>query len=135
MTVYDRTTPEEVIERAKGSEALLTNKTILDSEILRSLPGLKYVGVLATGYNVVDIETARELGIVVTNIPAYSTDSVAQMVFAHLLAITNRVEHYTEENRNGRWSSSPDFCYWDTPLHELAGKLSASSVSAISDMP
>lgn len=122
VTVYDRTTPEEVIERAKGSEALLTNKTILDSEILRSLPGLKYVGVLATGYNVVDIETARELGIVVTNIPAYSTDSVAQMVFAHLLAITNRVEHYTEENRNGRWSSSPDFCYWDTPLHELAGK-------------
>lgn len=122
VTVYDRTSPEEVIERAKGSEALLTNKTILDNKTLRNLPGLKYVGVLATGYNVVDIETARELGIVVTNIPAYSTDSVAQMVFAHLLAITNRVEHYTEENRNGRWSSLPDFCYWDTPLHELAGK-------------
>lgn len=122
VTVYDRTSPEEVIERAKGSEALLTNKTILDNKTLRILPGLKYVGVLATGYNVVDIETARELGIVVTNIPAYSTDSVAQMVFAHLLTITNRVEHYTEENRNGRWSSSPDFCYWDTPLHELAGK-------------
>ncbi len=122
LTVYDRTAPELAIERAAGSEALLTNKTVLDGATLRRLSGLKYVGVLATGYNVVDIPTARELGITVTNIPAYSTDSVAQMVFAHLLAITNRVEHYTEENRCGRWSDSPDFCYWDTPLHELAGK-------------
>lgn len=122
LTVYDRTAPADVIERAKGSEALLTNKTVLSGETLRKLPGLKYIGVLATGYNVVDIPAARELGITVTNIPAYSTASVAQMVFAHLLAITDRVEHYTEENRRGRWSSSPDFCYWDTPLHELAGK-------------
>lgn len=122
LTVYDRTAPADVIERAKGSEALLTNKTVLSGETLRKLPGLKYIGVLATGYNVVDIPAARELGITVTNIPAYSTASVAQMVFAHLLAITDRVEHYTEENRKGRWSSSPDFCYWDTPLHELAGK-------------
>lgn len=122
LTVYDRTAPADVIERAKGSEALLTNKTVLSGETLRKLPGLKYIGVLATGYNVVDIPAARELGITVTNIPAYSTASVAQMVFAHLLAITDRVEHYTEENRGGRWSSSPDFCYWDTPLHELAGK-------------
>lgn len=122
LTVYDRTAPEQVLERAAGSEALLTNKTVLTAETLRALPQLKYVGVLATGYNVVDINAARELDIVVTNIPAYSTDSVVQMVFAHLLAITNRVEHYTDENRRGRWSTNPDFCYWDTPLHELSGK-------------
>lgn len=122
LTVYDRTAPSEILGRAAGSEALLTNKTVLTGEILRALPGLRYVGVLATGYNVVDIDTARQLGIVVTNIPAYSTDSVVQMVFAHLLAITNRVEHYTAENRRGRWSGNPDFCYWDSPLHELSGK-------------
>lgn len=122
LTVYDRTAPEQVLERAAGSEALLTNKTVLTAETLRALPQLRYVGVLATGYNVVDIDAARELGIVVTNIPAYSTDSVVQMVFAHLLAITNRVEHYTDENRRGRWSTNPDFCYWDSPLHELSGK-------------
>lgn len=122
LTVYDRTAQEQVLERAAGSEALLTNKTVLTAETLRALPQLRYVGVLATGYNVVDIDAARELGIVVTNIPAYSTDSVVQMVFAHLLAITNRVEHYTDENRRGRWSTNPDFCYWDTPLHELSSK-------------
>ena len=122
LTVYDRTAPSEILGRAAGSEALLTNKTVLTGEILRALPGLRYVGVLATGYNVVDIDTARQLGIVVTNIPAYSTDSVVQMVFAHLLAITNRVEHYTAENRRGRWSGNPDFCYWDSPLRELSGK-------------
>ena len=122
FTVYDRTAPSEILSRAAGSEALLTNKTVLTAETLRSLPDLKYIGVLATGYNVVDIPAARELGIVVTNIPAYSTDSVAQMVFAHLLAITVRAEHYTAENRRGRWSENPDFCYWDSPLHELAGK-------------
>ena len=122
LTVYDRTAPSEILGRAAGSEALLTNKTVLTGEILRALPGLRYVGVLATGYNVVDIDTARQLGIVVTNIPAYSTDSVVQMVFAHLLVITNRVEHYTAENRRGRWSGNPDFCYWDSPLRELSGK-------------
>lgn len=122
LTVYDRTPAHMVLERAAGAEAVLTNKTVLTADMLRSLPELKYVGVLATGYNVVDIDAARGLGIVVTNIPAYSTDSVAQMVFAHLLAITNRVEHYTAGNRNGRWSASPDFVYWDEPLHELAGK-------------
>ena len=122
LVVYDRTSAGELMERARGAEALLTNKTVLSGDTLRSLPGLKYVGVLATGYNVVDVDTARELGIVVTNIPAYSTDSVAQMVFSHLLSIVTRVEHYTAENRNGRWSDSPDFVYWDTPLHELSGK-------------
>lgn len=122
LKVYDRTAPSEVIARSADSEALLTNKTVLDGETLRALPKLKYVGVLATGYNVVDTATARQLGIVVTNIPAYSTMSVAQMVFAHLLNVTDRVEHYAKENRNGRWSRNPDFCYWDTPVTELAGK-------------
>lgn len=122
LTVYPRTAPDEVLTRAAGAEALLTNKTVLTADMLRALPELKYVGVLATGYNVVDIDAARELGIVVTNIPAYSTDSVAQMVFAHLLAAVVGVEHYTAENRNGRWSASPDFVYWDRPLCELAGK-------------
>lgn len=122
LKVYDRTAPSEVIARSADSEALLTNKTVLDGETLRALPKLKYVGVLATGYNVVDTATARQLGIVVTNIPAYSTMSVAQMVFAHLLNVTDRVEHYAEENRQGRWSRNPDFCYWDTPVTELAGK-------------
>ncbi|MCM1502786.1 MAG: D-2-hydroxyacid dehydrogenase [Bacteroidales bacterium] len=122
VAVYDRTAPEQLMERAGDAEILFTNKTVLDAETLRSLPKLKYVGVLATGYNVVDIEAARELGIVVTNIPAYSTASVAQMVFAHILAITNRVEHYTDDNRNGRWTASPDFCYWDAPVPELDGK-------------
>lgn len=122
LTVYDRTSPEMVVERACGSEIVLTNKVVLDRAILDRLPDLKYIGVLATGYNVVDVEAAREKGIVVTNIPAYSTDSVAQMVFALLLAVTNRVETFTAENRRGRWSDSVDFCYWDAPLTELAGK-------------
>lgn len=120
--VYDRTSPEEVIIRSLGADILLTNKTPLMDDTLANLPGLKYIGVLATGYNVVDVEAASRLGIVVTNIPAYSTDSVAQMVFAHLLNITQRVGHYAHENRNGRWSRNTDFCYWDTPLIELAGK-------------
>lgn len=122
LTVYDRTSPEEVVERAQDSEIVLTNKTVLDGDTLRHLPKLKYIGVLATGYNVVDIATAAQLGITVTNIPSYSTMSVAQMVFAHLLNVTNSVEHYAGENRAGRWSRNPDFCYWDTPLVELAGK-------------
>ena len=122
VTVYDRTRPEDVVSRAEGAEIILTNKTVIDKDKIKNLPDLKYIGVLATGYNVVDTGMARERGIVVTNIPAYSTASVAQMVFALLLAITNGVEHYTAENRSGRWSRSADFCYWDSPLIELAGK-------------
>lgn len=122
VTVYDRTAPEQIAERAADADVLLTNKTPLTAATLRSLPRLRYVGVLATGYNVVDVAAAREAGIVVTNIPAYGTASVAQTVFAHLLAIAQRVEHYTGENRRGRWSRSADFCYWDFPLVELAGK-------------
>lgn len=122
VEVYPRTAPEDVIDRCFNAEIILTNKVVLNKQILVSLPRLKYIGVLATGYNVVDVDTASDLDIVVTNIPAYSTDSVVQMTFAHILTMTNRVEHYTQQNRNGRWSNNPDFVYWDTPLIELAGK-------------
>lgn len=122
VTVYPRTTDEEKIERAKDADIILINKVQIDSETLDQLPKLKYIGIQATGYNVVDIEAAKRHGVVVTNIPAYSTDSVAQMTFALILAITNRVEHYTLENRNERWAYNKDFCYWDTSLMELSGK-------------
>ena len=122
VEVYPRTAPEDVIDRCFNAEIILTNKVVLNKQILVSLPRLKYIGVLATGYNVVDVDTASDLDIIVTNIPAYSTDSVVQMTFAHILTMTNRVEHYTQQNRNGRWSYNPDFVYWDTPLIELAGK-------------
>lgn len=121
-TIYDRTSTEELYERAVGAEVLLTNKTVISATAIEALPDLKYIGVLATGYNVVDIDTARKRGIIVTNIPAYSTASVAQMVFAHLLNITQRVGHYAEKNKQGHWASCKDFCYWDTPLIELAGR-------------
>ena len=120
--IYERTVPEQVLERAAGAEVVLTNKVVITAEHIAALPDLKYIGVLATGYNIVDVEAARNRGIVVTNIPAYSTDSVAQMVFAHILNICLQVQHYTEEVRDGRWTSSPDFCFWDTPLMELSGK-------------
>lgn len=121
-TIYERTSPEEVLERAAGAEILLTNKVVLNAETIAALPELKYIGVLATGYNIVDVTAAKERGIIVTNIPAYSTASVAQMVFAHILNIAQQVQHYTDEVRAGRWSNSPDFCFWDTPLIELRGK-------------
>lgn len=122
VVVHDRTAQLDVVRRAKDAEVVLTNKTILDGFILNLLPKLKYIGVVATGYNVVDLDVARQRGIVVTNIPAYSTQSVAQMAIAHLLNITQRVAHYAHEVHNGVWSAQPDFCYWNTPLIELAGK-------------
>lgn len=122
VVVHDRTAQLDVVRRAKDAEVVLTNKTILDGFILNLLPKLKYIGVLATGYNVVDLDVARQRGIVVTNIPAYSTQSVAQMAIAHLLNITQRVAHYAHEVHNGVWSAQPDFCCWNTPLIELAGK-------------
>ena len=122
LTVYDRTKADETVARAAEADIVLTNKVIINKEVIAQLPRLKYVGVLATGYNVVDIEAAHERGIIVTNVPAYSTESVAQMVFAHLLTVTNRTEHYAILNRQGRWSMNPDFCYWDTEMTELAGK-------------
>ena len=122
LTVYDRTSSEEIIARSAGAEAILTNKTVITTEIMEALPDLKYIGVLATGYNVVNIDAAREKGIVVTNIPAYSTPSVAQMVFAHILNIAQQVQHHSEEVRKGRWTNNADFCFWDTPLIELREK-------------
>ena len=122
VKVYDRTRPSETVARAADAEIVLTNKVVLGRAEIEQLPQLQYIGVLATGYNVVDLEAARERGIIVTNVPAYSTESVAQMVFAHLLTVTNRTEHYALQNRDGRWTESPDFCYWDTCLTELSGK-------------
>ena len=122
LTVYDRTAPADVVARCADADAVLTNKVVIDRRVISQLPRLRYVGVLATGYNVVDVDAARERGIIVTNIPAYSTDSVAQLTFAHILNVTNRVDHYARQNRQGRWSSNPDFVYWDTPLIELSGK-------------
>ena len=120
LTVYDRTKADETVARAADAEVVLTNKVIISREVIAQLPQLRYIGVLATGYNVVDIKAAHERGIIVTNVPAYSTESVAQMVFAHLLTVTNRTEHYAILNRKDRWSTNPDFCYWDTELTELA---------------
>ena len=122
VTVYERTLPSETVARAAEADMVLTNKVVVSREVMDQLPHLKYIGVLATGYNVVDIEAAHQRGITVTNVPAYSTESVAQMVFAHLLTVTNRTEHYAQENRQGRWSRNADFCYWDFSHMELAGK-------------
>jgi glycerate dehydrogenase len=121
-TIHDRTPAEQTVERARGAEVLLTNKTELSAESIAALPELRYVGVLATGYNVVDVAAAAERGIVVTNVPAYATRSVAQLVFAHLLTLCHRVQRHSDGAHAGRWSRSPDFCYWDSPLVELAGR-------------
>ena len=123
VIVYDCTRPVDTVERCRGAVAVLTNKVVLSADVIAQLPELKYIGVLATGYNVVDLEAARQHGIVVTNIPAYSTMSVAQMVFAHILNVMMHVDHYAVENRNGRWSRSEDFCWMDTPVVELSGKI------------
>ena len=120
--VYERTTPAELPERAKDADVLLTNKVVINADSMEKLPNLKYIGVLATGYNIIDTEAAHARGIVVTNIPAYSTKSVAQMVFAHILNITQRVGHYSHHiKKDAAWTNSKDFCYWDTPLMELDG--------------
>lgn len=120
VVVYERSKPEEVVERAKDADAVFTNKVVFNDEVMAQLPNLKYIGILATGTNVVDLEAARQRGIVVTNIPAYSTDSVAQLVFAHILNVVNRVDVYANDIRKGRWAQNPDFCYWDSQIHELA---------------
>ena len=122
VTVYDRTKPSETVTRAAEAEIVITNKVVIGREEMAQLPHLIYIGVLATGYNVVDIAAARDRGIIVTNVPAYSTESVAQMVFAHLLTVTNHTERYAIENRQGRWSSNPDFCYYANSITELADK-------------
>ena len=121
-TIYDRTAPADVVERCKDADIVLTNKVLIREDEMEQLPRLRYVGVLATGYNVVDTAAAAARGIVVTNIPAYSTDSVAQMVFAHLLNIVNSVQMHTDSVRNGDWCRSNDFSYMLAPQSELAGK-------------
>ncbi len=122
LEVHDRTSSEDVVTRAAGAEIILTNKVRLTREAQAQLPELRYIGVLATGYDIVDVIAARERGITVTNVPSYGTDSVAQSVFALLLALCHRVELHSESARAGEWSRNPDFCYWMSPLVELAGK-------------
>ncbi len=119
--IHDRTSKEQTPERAKDATILLTNKTVVDRNAIMSLPKLQYIGVLATGYNVVDTAAATERGIVVTNIPTYGTRSVAQMTFALILELAQHVGHHAASVRGGRWSDSKDFCYWDFPLVELEG--------------
>lgn len=120
-TVYDRTADEDITARAGEAQIVITNKTELSGDVIEGLSHLRYIGVLATGYNVVDVEAARRREVLVTNVPAYSTRSVAQMVFAHLLNLALHVGHHAQTVSRGKWSSHPDFCYWDTPLIELAG--------------
>jgi len=122
VDVHDRTREDEVLDRAAGADGLLTNKTPLSAGTIRRLPDLRYIGVLATGYNIVDTAAARELGITVTNIPTYGTSSVAQFAFALLLELCHHVGLHSEAVRQGEWSRSPDWSFWKTPLIELAGK-------------
>ena len=121
LTIYDRTPAELTLERAAGADVLLTNKAPLPRAVIEALPDLKFIGVLATGYNVVDITAAKERGIPVTNVPGYGTAAVAQHVFALLLELTQRTGLHSDSVRAGDWTKSPDWCYWRTPLVELAG--------------
>jgi len=120
-TIYDRSAPEQIIPRAGEAEIVLTNKTVLSAESIDRLTELKFISVLATGYNIVDVEAARRRNVPVSNVPTYGTESVAQMVFAHLLNLALNVGHHARTVRDGRWVDSVDFCYWDTPLIELQG--------------
>ena len=122
VTVYDRTTQDEVIERIKDADAIIINKVVITEDILKETPNLKYIGVCATGYNVVDLDACNKRGIVVTNVPAYSTDAVAQHVFAFITYFTNHVALHNEAVHHGDWITSPDFCFWNKPLMELSGK-------------
>jgi len=122
LTVYSRTPKEKILERSKGADILLTNKTPLDKQTIEQLPSLKYIGVLATGYNVIDIEAAYSNGVVVSNAPGYGTSSVAQMTFALLLELCIHVQRHGDAVSNGEWASSKDWCFWNYPLVELSGK-------------
>ncbi len=122
LTVYDRTAPEEILPRIRDAQIVLINKTRLTAELLAQCPHLRMIGVMATGYNVVDIDAAKRLGITVCNVPGYSTMAVAQMTFALLLEMTQQVGLHNSSIHAGRWTQAPDFCYWDAPLTELDGK-------------
>lgn len=120
--IYDRTPENLILERSKGAQVLLTNKTPLTKHIIYELPDLKYIGVLATGYNIVDIKAAKERGIIVTNIPTYGTTSVSQFVFALLLELCHHVQRHSDAVKSGKWAECEDFCFWNYPLIELADK-------------
>jgi len=120
-SIYDRTTPEEIVAEAAAAELILTNKAVLSREVIEALPQLKYIGVMATGYNVVDLGAAREREITVTHVPVYGTASVAQMVFAHVFHFTRRIGDHSDAVHAGRWSSAKDWCFWETPQVELEG--------------
>ena len=120
--VYDRTSQEDVVKRAKDADILLINKTPITREILEQLPNLKYVGLQSTGYNIIDCKAARELGITVSNIPSYSTSAVAQLVFAFILQITNKVTLHSDAVKDGKWCECKDFCFWLEKLTELDNK-------------
>lgn len=122
VTLFDRTPADKIVERATDADIVLTNKVPFNADTLRQLPRLRFICVLATGYNIIDTEAAARQGVVVANIPAYSTMSVAQMAFAHILNITNHVASYAREVADGKWTNCPDFCFWDSALTELAGK-------------
>lgn len=122
LTVYDRTAPEDVVSRIGDAPIVITNKTLITESILAACPQIRYVGVLATGYNVVDIAAAKARGIVVTNVPAYSTQAVAQFTMALLLEICHHVGRHSDGVHAGKWSACQDFAYWDHPLIELMGK-------------
>ncbi|HQS50328.1 MAG TPA: D-2-hydroxyacid dehydrogenase, partial [Daejeonella sp.] len=122
LEVHDRTPESQIVERCQGAEIIFTNKTPLREAILSQLPDLKYIGVLATGYNVVDVDYAKTRGVVVANVPGYGTASVVQMTFALLLELCQHVQSHSDSVRQGDWAASPDFCYWNYPLIELEGK-------------
>jgi len=125
LTVYDRTSltdEEEIIRRIGDAEIVITNKTPITRHVLDACPGIRFISVLATGYNIVDTVCAAEKGIPVSNIPAYGTDAVAQFAIGLLLEVCHHIGHHSETVKQGRWSESPDFCYWDYPLIELKGK-------------
>src|SRR2546426_616977 len=119
--IYDRSPPPDIVKHAADAEIVLTNKTVLNREQIFALPKLKSIGVLATGYNIVDVAAARDRNIPVTNVPSYGTKSVAQHTFALLLELTQHAGHHAQTVRDGRWTKSADFCYWDYPLVELDG--------------
>ncbi len=123
VEVYDRTSPDQLESRAEDAEIIFTNKTVLAAHNLQNLPSLRYIGVLATGYDVVDLEAARQQGITVTNVPGYGPDSVGQMVFAHILNVTNNVAEHARDINLGGWSKANDYCYWLTPQVELKDKV------------
>ena len=120
VTVYDRTPPESVVERLCGADALITNKVPVTAGLLEQLPDLKYVGVTATGYNIIDIDACRVHGVAVTNVPAYSTAAVVQLTWAHILNLFNRVTLHADSVRAGDWTACADFCYWKTPQLALS---------------